>query len=721
MEVYSDKPNGLKVRWSAENVITGGKDPMYLKYIKSAIVPSDMRWLLAAFVFVFCFVAFQTRSLFLSSVALGMIVVNIVPTLALYILVFRQTYLGVLQILSLFLIMGIGVDNVFVLLECYNQNRDSGRPLAVDLSAAWHHAAKAMLCTSSTTCFSFLANATSSFPAVYTFGLWCCGLIMVNYCSVNTLYLATVSVFDRHFAGKRFCPSCTHCIKYLPSKAKEAGDAKASTSYTRTFFERTFFSFISSFRIPLVSIWVILFVVYVTCAVQLQPDPEAPKLLPNHDPYMQWTDTLVEHFGALNNPKLITVKLVFGIDRNTPIDRQGTNPADVKDRGIVNWSGLSASDAEWVHAQTWLSDLCSDLEEKSALGYSSLKIGGTHPSGRSPIKCMWTHLKQWAIQNGQVWPAPTFHELETMVSEFMRSPDLQNPQDTNYGRWSPNVFFTADSSQTHGVATKFFTIDVKLTSQADVLYEHGLDLWETWEAYCDQWRATAPKFLQKGFFFTDIRKGSGAFHWFFLQSKITSEAFVGMAIALGFASIVLLIATRNWVVALCAIACISSIVSSVMAFMFCLGWKLGVLEALVLVMVIGLSVDYVVHMADAYLEAPAEDRLERTKFMLVRMGLAVVNGGITTIGAAGFMCACYITFFEKFGIVILATVFQSLVTALFFFSAMMALFGPQGNFGKISLGLEKRSANKQERQIDQVKAPCNTPVGPHSMTADQIV
>merc|ERR1712118_104913 len=221
----------------------------------------------------------------------------------------------------------------------------------------------------------------------------------------------------------------------------------------------------------------------------------------------------------------------------------------------------------------------------------------------------------------------------------------------------------------------------------------------------DEWRASAPEFLQKGFYFTDIRKGSGAFHWFFLQSKITSEAFVGMALALGFASIVLLVATRNIIVASCAIASITSIVSSVMALMFCLGWKLGVLEALVLVMVIGLSVDYVVHLADAYLEAPAEDRLERCKFMLVKMGLAVVNGGVTTIGAAGFMCACYITFFEKFGIVILAAVFQSVVTALFFFSAMMALFGPEGNSGHVSfgIGLLRCRASKQNPQAPPSK------------------
>merc|ERR1712048_7967 len=89
-------------------------------------------------------------------------------------------------------------------------------------------------------------------------------------------------------------------------------------------------------------------------------------------------------------------------------------------------------------------------------------------------------------------------------------------------------------------------------------------------------------------------------------------------------------------------------------------------------------------MADSYLEAPAHDRLERTRDMIQHMGLAVMNGATTTIGAAAFMCATYIIFFKKFGIVILVTVFQSLITSLIFFSAMMALMGPQGTFGTIS-------------------------------------
>merc|ERR1711907_836921 len=150
--------------------------------------------------------------------------------------------------------------------------------------------------------------------------------------------------------------------------------------------------------------------------------------------------------------------------------------------------------------------------------------------------------------------------------------------------------------------------------------------------------------------------------------------------------IVLLLATRNIVVASSAVVSICSIVCSVMALMYCIGWKLGVIEALVLVMVIGLSVDYVVHMADSYLEAPAEDRIGRTQYMMKKMGLAVLNGAATTLGAAAIMCLTYITFFQKFGMVILVTVFQSLVTSLFFFSALMAVVGPQDSCGSIDCG-----------------------------------
>ena len=74
-----------------------------------------------------------------------------------------------------------------------------------------------------------------------------------------------------------------------------------------------------------------------------------------------------------------------------------------------------------------------------------------------------------------------------------------------------------------------------------------------------------------------------------------------------------------------------------LAFSVCMGWKTSVGEAVIYVMVIGLSVDYVIHLGrvegmderkaetgesvcscpsgDAYLECPDEKREDRVQFM----------------------------------------------------------------------------------------------------------
>eukprot|EP00968_Pinguiococcus_pyrenoidosus_P015961 scaffold1499_cov255-Pinguiococcus_pyrenoidosus.AAC.37 len=114
-----------------------------------------------------------------------------------------------------------------------------------------------------------------------------------------------------------------------------------------------------------------------------------------------------------------------------------------------------------------------------------------------------------------------------------------------------------------------------------------------------------------------------------------------------------------------------------MAFTVWNGWKLGVIEAVIYVMVVGLSVDYTVHLSDAYLESNALDRQKRTQEMLFKMGVSVVSGAISTFGASLFLLAPYVTFFPKFGSFLAFVVAQSLTFSLFFFTAALHHVGPE--------------------------------------------
>jgi len=215
-----------------------------------------------------------------------------------------------------------------------------------------------------------------------------------------------------------------------------------------------------------------------------------------------------------------------------------------------------------------------------------------------------------------------------------RNPD--DPIATNYALWQNRIFWTADDA----VNPKFFCIEVALKAQATMVYKDGVSLRDKWTAYTDRQRLAMPTSLQEGFFFTD----KYAFHYFIVQQKLTSECYSGIVLSLVLAYLVLLFATANVIVATCAILSITSIVASVMAFAVWNNWRLGMLEAIIFVMIIGMSVDYVVHMADAYLEAVHNTRDLRTRFMLGKMGISVVSGAITTLGASTFMCFATITF-----------------------------------------------------------------------------
>merc|ERR1711968_381310 len=121
------------------------------------------------------------------------------------------------------------------------------------------------------------------------------------------------------------------------------------------------------------------------------------------------------------------------------------------------------------------------------------------------------------------------------------------------------------------------------------------------------------------------------------------------------------------------------IVSSVMGVVQLIGYDLGVAESVAGIIVIGFSVDYVVHLAHMYMEAyedGKETSLSRFKYACINMGSTVVAGAITTGGSGSMMFPCQLVFFFKMALLIVMTIVSSLFYALFFFMPMLLLFGP---------------------------------------------
>ena len=165
------------------------------------------------------------------------------------------------------------------------------------------------------------------------------------------------------------------------------------------------------------------------------------------------------------------------------------------------------------------------------------------------------------------------------------------------------------------------------------------------------------------------------------------NAVKGIIIGIILALVILVIATTNMIVGVLATFVIGMITCAVLGIITMIGWKLGALESLNLTLVVGLAVDYVVHLAEGYMELKDQDRLTKVRHTLGHVGISVLSGACTTLGASIFMLAAKIVFFFQFGIFIFCTIGFSILFSLFLFTTILALAGPEGETGSLKPAL----------------------------------
>lgn len=89
-----------------------------------------------------------------------------------------------------------------------------------------------------------------------------------------------------------------------------------------------------------------------------------------------------------------------------------------------------------------------------------------------------------------------------------------------------------------------------------------------------------------------------------------------------------------------------------------------------------MAVDYVVHLANHYVESTHSDKYTRMQESLREIGISIISGAVTTLGAGLVLFFCTIKLYTKFAVLIVSTISFSLLFSMFFFAAMMHAFGP---------------------------------------------
>ena len=127
----------------------------------------DARFVLISLAIAIVMLLIGTRSPFLTLFGVVQIVVSFPLAYALY-FVGGHSHITVIQFLAPFVILGIGLDDIFVFVGIYQSLRTYGERFSIEkrLAVAWTRASASMLATSATSAAAFAANIVSPVPAV---------------------------------------------------------------------------------------------------------------------------------------------------------------------------------------------------------------------------------------------------------------------------------------------------------------------------------------------------------------------------------------------------------------------------------------------------------------------------------------------------------------------------------------------------------------------------
>ena len=387
---------------------------------------------------------------------------------------------------------------------------------------------------------------------------------------------------------------------------------------------------------------------------------------------------------------LIRPRLIWGL---TPSDRGRRDlPGSLGTLDVDPRFDMSGEDA-----QVFLLGLCKEL--------ASTEHGEEGPNERAArmlpgsLSCVhldmdkWLkeaqrHADVWAAGGGgrtqelllprglpvpsNVWPAALSAWVHSTHFKGGITPDGQMEAT---GVWFHNgsaAFDGAESLNGRAGSVAAFSIGFYTRTTIWQSYDHMEPQYDYWHAWLSERLARAPPSLRRGFLASEVG-------WSIMQTQrlFVRTAWTSMFASVALAFVTLFVATRDARVAACACVCIGGVVALFLGFMVCAKWRLNMIESVCMTILVGMAVDYVVHVASAYVRCPDEELRKaeteaeaaaavcetftsgtarnararaRAAYALSAMGPPIVGGFVTTVGASVFLWQCSIVMFVQFGV-----------------------------------------------------------------------
>ena len=149
-----------------------------------------------------------------------------------------------------------------------------------------------------------------------------------------------------------------------------------------------------------------------------------------------------------------------------------------------------------------------------------------------------------------------------------------------------------------------------------------------------------------------------------------------ISFAFGAIAIVNLLLIADFMVSVLVFLCVALTLLEIAGGAYFMGLTIEISTSIILILAVGLALDYSAHIGVTYIITKKVNRKERTQETLNLMGTAVFNGGFSTFLAFSLVAFSnsyvFLTFFKMFSCVVVFGLFHG----LFVLPVLLSLVGP---------------------------------------------
>ena len=696
------------------------------------IVQTDMLFSIFSIMFVYYWMTVHTGSLFLASLGMLQIVCSLPIGNGIYKLLFGIEYFDTLHTLVIFLVLGVGADDIFVLNDGWTQtaeivNREDYKTeveyLGARMQIAYARTAQAVFNTSFTTSMAFVATAISPIMPISTFGIFAALCIVINYFMVITVtptFILFHHVHVKKHEDKMCAILCCLCNFFkknatttdssdfkerdelqkekaeiqegTPNNELEDGksgvaavQAEPATGIVEVFFEKAYiptmmyeikgYKVVALFSVIVCFIWGAF---QVNNALKLTPPQQQEQWFPSTHMFTGFIDDNSNMFLGGTENQYVTMNFYLGIDGIDRNDNAGGGSFNIYEPNTNRGTVMFNDDFDITNSDTQADILnaCQELRDQPCT------VKGGCENGKlvrfEGVVCFLEEFDAWLISDKSTTRgALSSADFLTHLTEFRA--DTKPKSDPIVGSWESQIGVIEGK-------IKFITIQAVSSMQLLLPVDVKVDVRKAVDDVLEKINLSSKDHPTTG----EMKTEAGiSWTWMITELGLVESLFQGFAICFPVAFMVILVATGNLIVSFFAIFCIIFIVGGVMGLVQFLGWDLGVAESIAGIIVVGFSVDYAVHLAHMYMEgfhaAGMKTRGTRFEYACSHMGSTVVAGAVTTAGSGIFMLLCQLSFFVKMATLIVSTIIYSLTYAMCMFMPLLLLWGPDTTFGDVNV------------------------------------